>query len=375
MHGLLVDAQKMEAVGRLASGLAHDFNNVLQGIMSLVEVLRIHPASSERVAGVARSLQERAQQGAALTRHLTLLSRRVEPHIEALDLGKIVAEEAEMLRTMLPANIAVEQERASQRVGVLGDPEQLKQVVMNLAANAAAAMPDGGRLLLRTGRSDDGWVWLDVSDTGVGIPGEIQHRVFEPFFTTKDPGRSSGLGLTVVKDIVSRHRGQVRVASTEGVGSTFRIELPAAAETPVGATIHGRGAVLPGAGRGERVLLVEDETAAREGLREMLRMLGYEVTAVESSETAGLLPPEPAFDLLLADVMLPGAAGTDLAPGLKERWPALKVILMSGYTEDETVRSGVGDGTVRFLQKPFDMATLASEVRAALDDRPPFRSR
>jgi PAS domain S-box-containing protein len=377
MHGLLVDAQKMEAVGRLASGLAHDFNNLLQGILSLVEVLRIHPASSERIAGVARALQERAQQGAALTRHLMLLSRRVEPHIETLDLGKIVAEEVELLRTMLPANIAVEQEHASQRLEVLGDPEQLKQVVMNLAANAAAAMPDGGRLLLRTGRSGDGWVWLEVSDTGVGIPAAIQHRVFEPFFTTKDPGRSSGLGLTVVKDIVSRHQGRVRVTSREGEGSAFRIELPAVAEaeTSVDATVPGRDAVAPGTGRGERVLLVEDETSARDGLREMLKMLGYAVTAVGSSEIAGLLPPEPAFDLLLADVMLPGAAGTDLAPGLKERWPALKVILMSGYTEDQTIRNGVGVGTVRFLQKPFDMTTLAREVRAALDDRPTFRRR
>jgi CheY-like chemotaxis protein len=278
---------------------------------------------------------------------------------------------------MLPANIAVEQEHASQRLEVLGDPEQLKQVVMNLAANAAAAMPDGGRLLLRTGRSGDGWVWLEVSDTGVGIPAAIQHRVFEPFFTTKDPGRSSGLGLTVVKDIVSRHQGRVRVTSKEGEGSAFRIELPAVAEaeTSVDATVPGRDAVAPGTGRGERVLLVEDETSARDGLREMLKMLGYAVTAVGSSEIAGLLPPEPAFDLLLADVMLPGAAGTDLAPGLKERWPALKVILMSGYTEDQTIRNGVGVGTVRFLQKPFDMTTLAREVRAALDDRPTFRRR
>ena len=200
----------MEAVGRLASGVAHDFNNLLQAMLSLVEVLRVPPVSPDRVAAVARSLQERARQGAALTRHLALLSRRIEPRVETLDLDTIVADEVEVLRTMLPANIAVEQEHPPEDLAVLGDPEQLKQAVMNLANNAAAAMPDGGRLVLRTGRSDGGWVWLEVSDTGIGIPEEVRHKIFEPFFTTKDPGRSCGLGLTVVKDIVSQHRGHVR---------------------------------------------------------------------------------------------------------------------------------------------------------------------
>ena len=381
MHGLLVDAQKMEAVGRLASGVAHDFNNLLQAMLGLVEVLRVYPASADRVAAVARSLQDRAQQGAALTRHLALLSRRVEPRIETVDLGKVVAEEVELLRTMLPANIAVEQEHAPEELRVSGDPEQLRQVVMNLANNAAAAMPDGGRLTLRTGRSDEGRAWLEVGDTGVGIPADVQGRVFEPFFTTKDPARSCGLGLTVVRDIVRRHRGQVSVASAEGAGSTFRIELPAAAEAtaksepPVGTTVSELGPVVPSPGRGERVLLVEDEAGAREGLREMLRMLGYEVTAVENGEMAGLLPPKPAFDLLLTDLMLPGATGTELARGLKERWPALEVLLMSGYSKDETSRLKMPLGGARFLQKPFDMATLAHEVRAALDDRLTFKAR
>ena len=372
MHGLLVDAQRMEAVGRLASGVAHDFNNLLQAVLSLVEVLRVPPVSPDRVEAVARSLQERARQGAALTRHLALLSRRIEPRVETVDLETIVADVVEVLRTMLPANIAVEQEHPPEDLAVLGDPEQLKQAVMNLANNAAAAMPDGGRLVLRTGRSDGGWVWLEVSDTGIGIPEDVRHKIFEPFFTTKDPGRSCGLGLTVVKDIVSQHRGHVQVASTDGVGSTFRIELPVAARAAAAAdaAVPGQGAAEPRPGRGESVLLVEDETGAREGLVEMLKMLGYEVTAFESGEMAGLLPPEPAFDLLLTDVMLPGVAGTDLAQGLKERWPALRVILMSGYTEEEAKRRHPAVAGVCFLQKPFDMTTLASEVRAALDESP-----
>lgn len=237
-------------------------------------------------------------------------------------------------------------------------------------------MPDGGRLTFRTARADDGAVWLEVSDTGVGIPAEIQEKVFESFFTTRDPGTSSGLGLTVVKDIVIRHRGEVTLKSTEGVGTTVRIELPAAAagrkpaeHTPVGVVQKA-----PGAGRGERVLLVEDEAATREGLREMFRMLGYDVTAVESSEMAGLLPPDPAFDLLLTDVVLPGASGTELAHGLKERWPALQVVLMSGYPREQAGSRNEAVAIGRFLQKPFDLATLASEVRAALDERGAVRT-
>ncbi|HVN77036.1 MAG TPA: PAS domain-containing protein [Thermoanaerobaculaceae bacterium] len=371
MQARLVDAQKMDAVGRLASGVAHDFNNLLQAILSLVEVLKIRSASPDRVAAAARSLEERALQGATLTRHLTLLSRRVGPRVEPLDLAAVVAKEAEVLRTMLPANIAIEQESEADALAVLGDSEQLGHVVMNLATNAAAAMPDGGRLALRTGRAPDGHVWLEVRDTGAGIPMPIRDRVFEPFFTTKDPARSSGLGLTVARDIVTRHRGRIRFESGEGAGTTFWVELPAAVHD--GAPATGQAAALPAAvpapGRGERVLLVEDETAAREGLSEMLRMLRYDVTAVASGEMAGLLPPDPAFDVLVTDVMLPGAAGTDLAQGLRERWPALKVVLISGYTVNEARRLGRPLESVRFLEKPFDMATLAREMRGVLDER------
>jgi len=275
-----------------------------------------------------------------------------------------------VLRTMLPANIAVEEQKPSESLGILGDPEQLRQVVMNLGINAAAAMPDGGRLTLRTGRSPEGGVWLEVSDNGIGIPAAVRDRIFEPFFTTKDPASSSGLGLTVVRDIVKHHRGRVRVESAEGAGSTFRIELPAAGsgEQPAKSDDGGRASPVLTPGRGERVLLVEDEAATREGLREMLRMLGYDVTAVDSGEAAGLLPRDPPFQLLLTDVMLPGAPGTDLARGLKERWPALRVLLISGYTEDEARRLHPSLSSGRFLEKPFDMATLAQEVRLALDD-------
>ena len=214
-------------------------------------------------------------------------------------------------------------------------------------------------------------MWLSVEDTGVGIPESIRERIFEPFFTTKGTGKGTGLGLSVVHGIVTRHGGRIEVESVEGRGSTFKVILPKVASGEFAPVSEAPAAVseLP-AGHGERVLVVEDEDGAREGLRDILRSLGYEVIAAASGEEAGALPAEAPFDVLLTDLMLPGISGSQLAAGLQERWPRLKVILMSGYTEDEAVRTGVGAGAIRFLQKPFDMTRLAREVRAALDEAP-----
>ncbi len=194
-----------------------------------------------------------------------------------------------------------------------------------------------------------------------------RESIFEPFFTTKEAGKGTGLGLSVVHGIVTQHGGRIAVESSPGKGTMFRVAFPrlAAAGESASAPIAPEPGAMP-AGRGERVLVVEDEAGAREALRAILDGLGYLVTAVASGEEAGLQLPETPYDLLLTDLMLPGITGPELARGLSERWPGLRVVLMSGYTDDEGVRRAIAAGQVRFLQKPFDMATLARELRAAL---------
>jgi len=229
-------------------------------------------------------------------------------------------------------------------------------------------MPEGGELSVTAGRDGEAWVHFAVTDTGHGIPPELHGRIFEPFFTTKEVGQGTGLGLSVVHGIVTAHGGRVELASDVGRGSTFRVVLPALGfgPTPVARHEEARPEAAPGAG--ERVLVVEDEDAARTGLAEILEILGYRPVAVASGEAALALAPADRFDALLSDLVLPGINGADLADRLVERWPELAVIIMSGYTEDEAMRRGISAGEVRFLQKPFDMETLARELRSALDE-------
>ncbi|HUK12254.1 MAG TPA: response regulator, partial [Thermoanaerobaculaceae bacterium] len=202
---------------------------------------------------------------------------------------------------------------------------------------------------------------------GHGIPEPLREHIFEPFFTTKGAGKGTGLGLSVVHGIVTQHGGSVELETREGHGSRFRVVLPRAGSggfAPVSKTAAAADG-LP-LGTGERVLVVEDEPGARDGLKEILVSLGYDVVAVGSGAEAGRLPAEPGFAVLLTDLLLPDVAGNELAAGLQERWPGLAVILMSGYAEDDAVRHGIEAGQIRFLQKPFDMQTLAGALRAAL---------
>ena len=365
----LRQAQKMEAVGQLAGGVAHDFNNLLQAMLNHVELVRSKHAGAEQMATTMAELEEEIRRGSVLTRQLLLFARRETAKPEALDLNEVIRSAATFLRRLVRANVTFSLELADEPMPVIADRGQIDQVLMNLAVNAADAMPDGGRLTIRTGRQGGEWVWFSAADTGSGIPMEIRDRIFEPFFTTKGKGKGTGLGLSVVHGIVTQHGGVVGFEDIPGSGTSFRVALPRAGsdEHPPVVPPTVEASSTP-AGHGERVLVVEDETSAREALAEILRALEYEVVAVGSGEEAGRLPGEPGFDLLLTDLMLPGIAGGELARGLSERWPKLRVVLMSGYTEDQAVRQGAVTGRLHFLQKPFDMATLAREIRAALEN-------
>ena len=367
LESRLRQAQKMEAVGLLAGGVAHDFNNLLQTMLNHVELVRGRHADADRMAVTMAELEAEIRRGSALTRQLLLFAKRETAKPEQLDLNEVIRSAAGFLRRLVRANVIFSMELADEALPVTADRGQIDQVLMNLAVNAADAMPGGGRLTIRSGRQGLERVWFSADDTGGGIPVEVRERIFEPFFTTKDKG--TGLGLSVVHGIVTQHRGVVEIQDLPGGGTSFRVALPRAGSgehaNVVLQTVDTSSAPR---GHGERVLVIEDEEGARQGLAEILRMIEYDVVAVGTGEEAGLLPGDPGFDVLLTDLMLPGVAGSDVARGLSDRWPALKVILMSGYAQDEAVRRGALTGRVRFLQKPFDMATLAREIRAALEE-------
>jgi CheY-like chemotaxis protein len=283
-----------------------------------------------------------------------------------LNLCDQVQKASVLLRQLIPENIRVVLEISAQRLSVQGDAGQMQQVLLNLAINARDAMPSGGTLTLRAGSQDEE-VFFEVEDTGSGIDDTTRAHLFEPFFSTKELGKGTGLGLAVVHGIVVEHGGRIEVESRPGEGSRFRVVLP---------TTFYEG--VPGAepiddlevpqGRGT-VLLVEDEASVREGIAVLLETIGYRVIAVDSGEEAIAIPLQPAPDLLLTDVTLAGMDGSALGQRLRDRWPALKVVLMSGYFE-EASRVSAGERGWCFLQKPFEMAELASHLRAALQEIP-----
>ena len=369
MEERLRDSQRLEAVGRLAGGVAHDFNNLLQAMLGLVELVGAAGQPSQETRERLSELEELMQRGSQLTRQLLLFSRREEPRVERFDLNGVVLDTAKLLRRLLRENVELNLALAPERLNMVADRGQLGQVWMNLAVNAADAMPVGGVLTVRSGREGDSHVWFSIEDTGHGIPADVRDHIFEPFFTTKGAYSGTGLGLAVVHGIVTEHGGRVEVSSDVGVGTVFRVLLPVrAAARRVEADSAPAGEEALPRGRGERVLLVEDNASVRRTLGRLVTGLGYELTAVESAEEAELMAGAHPVRLLLTDLMLPGASGADLAQRLSERWPELRVVFLSGYTEDEAIRHRAAAGTLRYLQKPVDIGTLAREIRAALDE-------
>ncbi len=366
MEDQLRRAQRMEAVGRLAGGVAHDFNNLLQAMLGLTQLSRLHGdagGSEERQL----EMEQLLHRGAQLTQQLLLFSRREEPKAERFDLNDGIRETAKLLRHLLRANVSLVFELSREPLPVEADRGQIGQVWMNLAVNATDAMPDGGTLTVRSGRRGDADVWFSVTDTGHGIPDDIRDHIFEPFFTTKGDQSGTGLGLAVVHGIVTQHGGEVEVTSTVGAGTTFRVVLPRRIDAGASETAPATGEVgrLP-QGNGERVLLVEDNDSVRRAFERLLLRLGYVVKAASSAEEADQLPASEPYALLLTDMVLPGMSGAGLATHLRARWPELRLVFMSGYTEDEALRKRAAEGEVRFLQKPVDLMTLAREVHDAL---------
>ena len=355
-EGALRQAQKMEAVGQLAAGVAHEFNNILQTLMSMATIARLHGVSPE-IVKIASEMEVQIRRGASVTQQLVLSSRHQELTKTNLDLSEQVGKTRDLLRRLLPENIRISVETPRDRASVEGDAGQVQQVLLNLAINARDAMPEGGTLTMRVACQSTE-VSVDVEDTGVGFDAHTADHLFEPFFTTKEVGKGTGLGLAVVYGIIQQHGGRIDVQSHPGKGSRFRIILPRTADPET--VEETRVVSLPQKAEG-RILLVEDEEAVREGLEMLLEILGYEVIAVPSAEEALQQPLIPVPDLLLSDVSLPGMGGPRLAQLLRERWPLMKITLMTGFLESATRQSSLAQGW-QILQKPFELDALSAHL-------------
>jgi PAS domain S-box-containing protein len=377
----LYQAQKMEAVGRLAGGVAHDFNNLLTVITGYTELLLSGLPAEDPMVNTLQEILKAGQRATGLTHQLLAFSRRQLLAPRVLDLNAIVADMEKMLRRLIGEDIELRTVLDPNLGRVHADAGQLSQVIMNLAVNARDAMPRGGQLLIQTmhgeidpsyGEAPAGvvpgsYVVLAVTDTGCGMDETIQTHLFEPFFTTKAPGKGTGLGLATVYGIIKQSGGHIEVASTLGKGTTFKLYLPRFEEAPPAQPLPPESA--PARHGSETILLVEDETAVRNLLRMVLSKKGYKVLEATNGRhalhVAGQHPG--TLDLLVTDVVMPLMGGQELVQKLAPLRPQMKVLFMSGYTDSNLVRSGVSTGEIVLIQKPFSPDQLVEKVREILD--------
>jgi signal transduction histidine kinase/CheY-like chemotaxis protein len=381
----LHQAQKLESIGRLAGGVAHDFNNLLLGIMSHAELGRDVAGYDHPVRGNLDAIMDAAQRSAAITRQLLAFARKQTIVPVVLDLNDHVADTLKLLRRLVSEEIELAWLPKARRPLVKLDPSQLDQLLANLALNGRDAIDGVGRITVETGLAEfdaaacaehpgavpGAYVMLAVSDSGCGMDAATRAQIFEPFFTTKPVGRGTGLGLATVYGIVRQNDGFVTVESEPGKGTTFRLYFPRhVADGDAPAVLDDAPVVQGGT---ETILLVEDEQTVRVTAGLVLRGLGYTVLAADSPEEAERIVAERTqpIDLLVADVVMPGMNGRDLAATLVARQPGMKCLFISGYPSDVITRQGVLDRGVHFLAKPFSRAELAAKIRFVLEDRRP----
>ncbi len=383
----LRQAQKMEAVGRLAGGVAHDFNNILTAINGYSELLSKGMDERNPHHRYVEEISKAGNRAASLTRQLLAFSRKQVLQPLVLDLNTAVADIEKMLRRLIGEHIELRTVRQDTLGFVKADPGQMEQVLLNLTINARDAMPDSGTLTIETANVtlDQGsarldadikpgdYVMLAISDTGVGMTDEIKRHLFEPFFTTKAKGKGTGLGLATCFGIVKQSGGHITVESQPGKGTTFRIYLPRVGETTPVAPASGPGAAtaLPRA-RNETVLLVEDEPSVRRLASLELRELGYNVMEAAGGDEALQLARQrgvQGVDLLLTDVVMPQMSGKELADKILATHPRTKVLFISGYTDDVLGQKDISNREAALLQKPFNRSSLAHKVREVLEGR------
>jgi signal transduction histidine kinase len=377
----LRQAQKMEAISRLAGGVAHDFNNLLTIITGFCEEILAHLPAGHEARTSVKEILKAVDRSAALTGQLLAFSRRQVVALKVLDLNGVIRGVERMLQRVIGEDVKLETSLAENLGAVRADAGQLEQVLMNLAVNARDAMPRGGKLTVETNNIDLDEVYarlhepaksgphvlLAVSDTGCGMTAEVKARIFEPFFTTKGPGKGTGLGLATIQGIVSQLGGHIVAYSEENIGTSFKIYLPRLADSvrPDG----GETSLQPVRGGTESILLVEDDALLRNLLRNTLRDAGYSVTAAGDGNEALRLAARQRgpLDIIVTDVIMPGMGGRQMVEQLVTTFPKVKVLYLSGYTDDAVIRHGILHDQVPFLQKPFTSAALQRKVREVLD--------
>ena len=372
----LRQAQKMEAIGLLAGGIAHDFNNLLTAILGSCELLTDQIGPDKPIGQDLREITAAAQRAAALTRQLLAFSRQQVLTVAPIDLNHVVRGIGSMLRRLIGPHITITTILADDLYSVIADATQLEQVLLNLALNARDAMPEGGTLTIRTWNADatadetvaDAGlrVNLSVTDTGTGIPPALQTKIFDPFFTTKERGHGTGLGLAAVHGIVTQLGGAIRVECSIGHGARFQIELPATRAAVVASAVPITDPSPVGV---ETILLVEDELGVRKFVTRALKRFGYQVLEADCAESALALAADVdrPIDLLLTDVVMSGLGGRELAERLMPSRPGLRVLFMSGYSENMTTAGGFLEAGIQLLEKPFTAHALLTRVRQVLE--------
>ncbi len=377
----LRQAQKMEAIGRLAGGIAHDFNNLLSVILSYTEILTGTLAPNAPMAEELGEIRMAGQRAAELTRQLLAFSRQQVMQLQNIDLNVTAGNVLKMFKRILGENIEVRMVLAVGLGAVRADPGQVEQVLANLVVNARDAMPEGGKLTIETanvdldeaycadhlGTTPGPHVMIAVSDTGTGMSKEVQAKVFDPFFTTKEQGKGTGLGLSTVFGIVKQSGGSIWLYSEIGAGTAFKVYFPRVEGAP---TRTGTPAPISAEARGtETVLLVEDEEQVRTVAANILRRAGYNVLEARGAGEALLIEEQHPvrIHLLVTDLVMPKMNGRELAERLQRRRPEIRTLFMSGYTDNAVVTNALLDSDVAFLQKPFTPQSLERKVRHALE--------
>ena len=380
----LLQSQKLEAVGRLAGGISHDFNNLLTVILGYSDIMKRNLPDSHPLRRNVEEIVRASERAASLTRQLLAFSRKQVMQPKVFDLNTVVTDLEKMLRRMIGEDVELRVSLQGELGNIKADPVQLEQVIMNLVVNARDAMPKGGKLSIETSNVylDEAYarehvsvvpgdyVMLAISDTGCGMDEETRLHIFEPFFTTKEQGKGTGLGLSMVYGIVRQSGGNIWVYSEEGRGTTFKIYFP---RVVADVEDYKRTSPLSDVPCGaETILLVEDAELVRNLARQVLEGAGYRVLEAASAEAAIDLCERingDTIDLLLTDVIMPGMSGNDMSRILLKKQPGMPVLYMSGYTDDAIVQHGVLEAGINFLQKPFTPGALASKVREVLDTR------